>query len=58
MYLYSRSGRRIYVAESRLQDLGYNNLRMYDGSFKDWVKNGGDVLLWKINSKSEINDDE
>merc|ERR1712066_379991 len=36
-----RSGRRILVADSRLQNLGYNHIRLYYGSFKDWKKNGG-----------------
>jgi len=39
-----RSGRRIQVANRRLQALGYNHLRLYYGSFKDWVRNGGEVI--------------
>jgi len=39
-----RSGRRIQVADARLKALGYKHLRLYYGSFKDWVKNGGEVF--------------
>merc|ERR1711874_224005 len=39
-----RTGRRVKVAISRLRPLGFTQLRSYDGSFKDWVKNGGKVL--------------
>jgi len=38
-----RSGRRVKVANRRLQHLGFNNLRIYEGSFKDWVARGGEV---------------
>jgi len=38
-----RSGRRVKIAIKRLLPLGYTNLRSYDGSFRDWVNNGGEV---------------
>ena len=41
---YTRSGRRILVADSRLQNLGYNYLRLYYGSFRDWKNNGGKII--------------
>ena len=36
-----RSGRRILVAEKYLKSLGYNNIRIYPGSYKDWIAHGG-----------------
>ena len=39
-----RSGRRILVAEKYLKGLGYENARIYPGSFKDWVANGGETI--------------
>eukprot|EP00095_Tigriopus_kingsejongensis_P006216 maker-scaffold666_size115941-snap-gene-0.9 protein:Tk06216 transcript:maker-scaffold666_size115941-snap-gene-0.9-mRNA-1 annotation:"heat shock protein 67b2" len=37
-----RSGRRVLVADSLLKAKGYPHLRIYSGSFKDWVKQQGD----------------
>ena len=39
-----RSGRRILVAEKYLKGLGYENIRIYPGSYKDWVANGGQTI--------------
>ena len=39
-----RSGRRVLVADKILKRKGYLNLRIYSGSFKDWVKNRGTVI--------------
>ena len=39
-----RSGRRVLVADKILKNKGYPNLRIYSGSFKDWVKNEGEVI--------------
>ena len=36
-----RSGRRVLVADAILKKQGYPHLRIYSGSFKDWVKQGG-----------------
>jgi rhodanese-related sulfurtransferase len=36
-----RSGRRILVAEKYLKSLGYNHIRIYPGSYKDWIAHGG-----------------
>eukprot|EP00092_Neocalanus_flemingeri_P028068 GFUD01030473.1.p1 GENE.GFUD01030473.1~~GFUD01030473.1.p1 ORF type:complete len:233 (+),score=69.59 GFUD01030473.1:70-768(+) len=40
-----RSGRRVKVAIKRLEPLGFTRLRNYEGSFKDWVANGGEVVV-------------
>ena len=42
-----RSGRRVKIAIRRLEPLGFNQLRIYDGSFKDWVARGGEVVAGK-----------
>ena len=39
-----RSGRRILVAEKYLKGLGYENIRIYPGSYKDWVAQGGKTI--------------
>jgi len=39
-----RSGRRILVAEKYMKSLGYNHIRIYPGSFKDWVVKGGRTI--------------
>jgi len=39
-----RSGRRVLVADKILKRKGYLNLRIYSGSFKDWVKNRGTII--------------
>ena len=39
-----RSGRRILVAEKHLKGLGYQNIRIYSGSFNDWVAHGGRIV--------------
>lgn len=36
-----RSGNRVKRANAIMKTHGYNNLRIYFGSFKDWVKKGG-----------------
>uniref|UniRef100_A0A023FCS6 Putative secreted salivary gland peptide ixodes scapularis secreted salivary gland peptide n=1 Tax=Amblyomma cajennense TaxID=34607 RepID=A0A023FCS6_AMBCJ len=38
-----RSGRRALMAAEKLQELGtYHSIKVYPGSFQDWVLNGGD----------------
>ncbi|KAK8760621.1 hypothetical protein V5799_028113 [Amblyomma americanum] len=38
-----RSGRRALMAAEKLQELGtYHNIKVYPGSFQDWVLQGGD----------------
>ena len=39
-----RSGRRVLIADKILKDKGYLNLRIYSGSFRDWVKNNGPII--------------
>ena len=39
-----RSGRRVLVADKILKTKGFLHLRIYSGSFKDWVKNNGSVI--------------
>merc|ERR1719369_1856651 len=39
-----RSGRRARVAIKRLEPLGFTRLRIYPGSFIDWVERGGVVV--------------
>jgi len=46
-----RSGRRILIAQKRLKPLGYNHLRLYRGSFKEWVAKGGQVHFSKKNNQ-------
>jgi len=43
MVLVCRSGRRIQVAARKLIPAGWKNLKLYYGSFKDWVKNEAPV---------------
>jgi len=38
-----RSGRRVLLAQERLEPLGYTKLRLYRGSFNDWKANGGRI---------------
>lgn len=40
-----RSGVRVLTADAILKAKGYNHLRIYSGSFKDWVRNGGKFVL-------------
>jgi len=40
-----RSGRRVKVAIKRLEPSGFTNLRSYDGSFNDWKKKGGKIVV-------------
>ena len=44
LVLTCRSGRRILVAENYLKSYGYQNIRVYPGSFKDWVVNRGEIV--------------
>ena len=39
-----RSGRRILVAQERMETLGYNSLRLYRGSLKGWKANKGPLV--------------
>ena len=43
LVLTCRSGRRALVAQQQLQQLGYTATRVYLGSFRDWVAQGGQV---------------
>jgi rhodanese-related sulfurtransferase len=36
-------GGRAAMANSAFQGMGYNNIKVYSGSFLDWVANGGPV---------------
>ena len=40
-----RSGGRARAAERILQKLGYNKLRVYEGSFLDWKANNGPLIF-------------
>ena len=42
--LYCKSGFRARKAEKIFEKYGYNNTRVYDGSFEDWVLHGGKVV--------------
>ncbi|XP_064455786.1 rhodanese domain-containing protein CG4456-like isoform X2 [Ornithodoros turicata] len=39
-----RSGRRATAAAEAAIEAGYTNVRVYKGSFQDWVANGGEVI--------------
>lgn len=39
-----RSGRRATAAAETAIELGYTNVRVYKGSFQDWVAKGGKVV--------------
>ena len=54
MHLNFRSGRRVLVADRILKGKGYNHLRIYSGSFKDWVKNEGEVIQGEFDLDYEI----
>jgi len=43
--LYCQGGATARKAYQILQDIGYSSIRVYDGSFNDWLKKGGDVEL-------------
>jgi len=49
-----RSGRRVLVADRILKSKGYQHLRIYSGSYKDWVKNNGNVINGKFNLDYDI----
>ncbi len=40
-----RSGRRVWAADRLLRRRGYERLRIYSGSFRDWVRRGGETFL-------------
>jgi len=42
-----RSGRRARVASKILRDLGYSAIKVYDGSWNDWVAKKGPIELLK-----------
>ena len=42
-----RSGGRARAAERMLKKLGYDKLRVYEGSFLDWKANNGPLLFEK-----------
>ena len=41
-----RSGRRVKFADVLLKKLGYNKLRIYEGSYLDWTANDGPLVKW------------
>ena len=49
-----RSGRRVLVADRILKSKGYQNLRIYSGSFKDWLKNNGTVITGQFDLDYDI----
>lgn len=49
-----RSGRRVLVADAILKAKGYQNLRIYSGSFKDWIKNNGQTIQGEFDLDYEI----
>ena len=38
-----RSGMRAGKASATLEEMGYENLNLYSGSFEDWVSNNGKI---------------
>lgn len=42
--LYCRQGVGARAAESILKGLGYTNMRVYDGSFKEWTERGAKIV--------------
>ncbi|XP_018495779.1 thiosulfate:glutathione sulfurtransferase isoform X2 [Galendromus occidentalis] len=42
-----RSGRRALLALDKLKAVGYNDMKIYKGSFMDWQANGGEVFKAK-----------
>ena len=49
-----RSGRRVEVADNILERRGYQHLRIYSGSFKDWVKRNGEVIKGEFDLDYDI----
>ena len=49
-----RSGRRVLVADQILKQKGYLHLRIYSGSFKDWVKNQGEIIVGQFDLDYDI----
>jgi rhodanese-related sulfurtransferase len=49
-----RSGRRVLVADSIMQESGYQFLRIYSGSFKDWVRHNGNVIKGEFDLDYDI----
>ena len=45
-----RTGRRALMARDKLEGFGYRMIRVYEGSFDDWVENGGDIELMEDKS--------
>jgi len=43
MVVYCGSGRRARKAFKILVEMGYSNIRVYDGSWLDWIANGGPI---------------
>ena len=39
-----RSGRRVLQAEEHLKSLGYDRIKVYLGSFNDWMEKGGKTI--------------
>ena len=49
-----RSGRRVEVADNILERRGYRHLRIYSGSFRDWVRRGGEVITGNFDLDYEV----
>ena len=49
-----RSGRRVLVAARILSRVGFENLRIYSGSFNDWKKQGGEIIPGNFNLDYEV----
>merc|ERR1712126_632678 len=47
LILTCRSGRRSLIAKGQLEELGFNNIKVYQGSFLDWKAKGGHVEFLK-----------
>jgi rhodanese-related sulfurtransferase len=41
--IYCMSGFRARKAQKIFEKFGFNSTKVYDGSFKDWTANGGEV---------------
>jgi len=43
LILTCRSGKRAFMAKGQLEELGFKNVKVYEGSFLDWKAKGGDI---------------
>nr|ACO11957.1 Heat shock protein 67B2 [Lepeophtheirus salmonis] len=49
-----RSGRRVLVADKKMKPLGFENLRIYSGSFNEWSQMNGDSFKADFNLDYDI----